>query len=126
MTPIFDPGLQPERTLLAWRRTLLSLTTAGLVGLRMLPERLGAWSLLAPLLVLATSLALNVIAERRARRVYADLKAELPPPTAGPALLILSIAVTICALAAIWWIVILGLDARTSLAPQTSTGREFL
>ena len=53
--PRFDPGLQPERTALAWRRTTLSLTLGSLVALRLLPSALGTWSLAIGFLGLAAA-----------------------------------------------------------------------
>lgn len=36
-TTLFDAGLQPERTHLAWRRTALSVSVGSIVSLRVLP-----------------------------------------------------------------------------------------
>lgn len=36
--PHGDPGLQPERTVLAWGRTTLTLVTASAIFLRWIPE----------------------------------------------------------------------------------------
>lgn len=39
-----DRGLQPERTDLAWRRTLLAVIVGTLVSTRVLPPVLGPWA----------------------------------------------------------------------------------
>ena len=50
MTDLFDPGLQPERTELAWRRTALSLFAAGLLVAQLAVRDLGAVALAATLI----------------------------------------------------------------------------
>lgn len=71
---VFDPGLQPERTELAWRRTALALGGASLIAVRLLPAVLGSpwWALIG----LAGLLASGVLwggARRRYRRIDAAL-----------------------------------------------------
>lgn len=63
----FDPGLQPERTALAWRRTALALTAGSLVALRVLPAVLGAWAMVPAALGVALSVLVLAAAGRRYR-----------------------------------------------------------
>jgi uncharacterized membrane protein YidH (DUF202 family) len=66
VTDLFDAGLQPERTELAWRRTALALGVGSLIALRMLPAALGnPWWTLAGAAGLLTAALLWVAARRR-------------------------------------------------------------
>lgn len=77
MSDLFDPGLQPERTELAWRRTALALAVGSLVALRLLPEAFGSilWSL-AGVAGLAASGILLVSSRRRCRSIDETLRAQ--------------------------------------------------
>ncbi|MFD6449057.1 DUF202 domain-containing protein [Promicromonospora sp. NPDC060204] len=72
------PGLQPERTELAWRRTALSVAAVSLVGARLLPALFGSAVWLLPGLVGLMLAGYLLIASRRrhGRRV--------PVPPRGP------------------------------------------
>lgn len=67
---LYDEGLQPERTELAWRRTALSFGVAALLGFRLLSEAFGepSWSL-GVLFATVLSGAVWVLSGRRSRRI---------------------------------------------------------
>lgn len=72
---LFDPGLQPERTALAWRRTGLSMIAATLIALRTVPQLLGAWTLVPLLGLVAAAVAATWMAHRRYQAHHARLTA---------------------------------------------------
>ena len=65
---VFDPGLQPERTALAWRRTSLSLLVCSVAGTRLLGPALGWWALLVGAAGAGTAAWVSVLARRRCGR----------------------------------------------------------
>ncbi|MEW2349903.1 MULTISPECIES: DUF202 domain-containing protein [unclassified Streptomyces] len=74
--PPRDPGLQPERTRLAWRRTVLSATVAGVLALK------AALAHGVPLVWVAgvvPVLLFFVLATRRARALAVPRPAALSP-----------------------------------------------
>ncbi|MEO8281889.1 MAG: DUF202 domain-containing protein [Pseudarthrobacter sp.] len=79
-TPIHgDPGLQPERTDMAWGRTTLSLTVAAAIFLRWMPHH--GW--FASTLVAAsavTALAINLTRKRRFHRAISGINDEAITP----------------------------------------------
>ena len=64
---LFDPGLQPERTELAWRRTSLAIGVGSLIALRVLPDAMGSTAWVVPGLI---GLVFAGILWGRARRRY--------------------------------------------------------
>jgi putative membrane protein len=92
--PLFDPGLQPERTTLAWRRTVLSLAVGAVVSFRLLPPVLGLWGLAVGVAGLLLSTATWILADRRARRVREALLRSSGPLPGGGLPLLLTLIVT--------------------------------
>lgn len=70
---LFDVGLQPERTLLAWQRTCLALAVGIVVGSRLALPALGPLSAVFAIAGLALVGAAWLGATRRYRRANRDL-----------------------------------------------------
>ena len=73
---VFDPGMQPERTALAWRRTALAMAVGSLVALRVFPPSLGLWAVVPASIAFAIAVAVFIAAELRYRRNHRELVAE--------------------------------------------------
>ncbi|GGC79747.1 membrane protein [Tersicoccus solisilvae] len=78
-----DPGLQPERTTLAWSRTALSLLVASAVGLRWLPHY-GPAMLALPLVTVAAAVVVLTTARRRHTRSVHGIHREEVHAAVGP------------------------------------------
>ncbi|MDQ0864510.1 DUF202 domain-containing protein [Arthrobacter globiformis] len=75
-TPIHgDPGLQPERTDMAWGRTTLSLTVAAAIFLRWMPDH-GWFTATLVAAAIVTALAINLTRKRRFHRAINGIKGE--------------------------------------------------
>ena len=72
---VYDRGLQPERTLLAWRRTCLSFATVSLVAMRFVVESLGVIGVIASTAAAGLALAACFAASHGYRRAHASLHA---------------------------------------------------
>jgi uncharacterized membrane protein YidH (DUF202 family) len=93
---LFDPGLQPERTALAWRRTGLAVAVGAVAGARLLAAALGAAAVVVAVLGLALAALFLFGATRRARRAQDALLRDghLASGPSGRLLAVVSIACT--------------------------------
>ncbi|HMH58515.1 MAG TPA: DUF202 domain-containing protein [Galbitalea sp.] len=96
---LFDPGMQPERTALAWRRTALAMAAGSLVALRVFPASLGLWAVVPAAIAFAISVVVFVSAHLRYRRNHRVLVADRGPDArvvlAGGALIALVAVATL-------------------------------
>ena len=70
---VYDPGLQTERTLLAWRRTCLSFGVASLVAMRFTVETAGVLAVFAGVAGAGLAIAAYVAAALGYRRANTAL-----------------------------------------------------
>ena len=96
----WDPGLQNERTGLAWQRTMLAGLTCSLLVARLLAELWTVLAVVLGLVALLTTAALGWMAISRFRSNSNALHASRPIGDARPQLLI-SVVVTLTALGAL-------------------------
>lgn len=128
MTGLFDPGLQPERTELSWRRTALTLAVGSAVAMRLLPTALSnAWWVLPGMLGLVASGAVWMASRSRLRRVNDVLLSSSAPRLPG-AQLLLAMTLVATVIAALGLVVVLvGADVSRGLSgllpPASTVGR---
>lgn len=90
---VFDPGLQPERTLLAWRRTCLSFAVGSLVAMRFALDALGMLAVVGGALGAALSVLAYLLAATGYRRAHRSLTAEGALTRSGLPMLLATLAV---------------------------------
>lgn len=69
-----DPGLQPERTALAWRRTGLAVVVGSVLAARLLGEAVGVAAVALGVAGVGVGMLLLLSAGRRARRTGTSLR----------------------------------------------------
>lgn len=72
---VFDPGLQLERTALAWRRTGLAMGVGALAALRIFPALYGPAAFIPAGIAVALAAAVLIAAQLRYRREHSALLA---------------------------------------------------
>jgi uncharacterized membrane protein YidH (DUF202 family) len=92
-----DPGLQPERTDLAWSRTTLALIAAAAVFLGWMPGHGGFVGVLVAAAIL-TALGINLTLRRRYRRAKLGLSQGRMPPDLISTLAVAASVVVLAAL----------------------------
>lgn len=109
---LFDRGLQPERTLLAWRRTCLALAVGGALGVR-LTSHLGLAAALAGVVCIVAASGAGLATGGRYHRMHLSLVATgWHTEGAGP-LAVLTGAALLLAVGALVVVIALGVGIGT-------------
>jgi len=117
MSTPFDPGLQPERTALAWRRTGLALLVGSFVAARTLPELIGAWSALLGLTGVMIAGILLAMIHLRYRRHHRQLTTTGDRSPIAEGRLIAAAAAFVFTGALVSIIVVIAVSTRPALRP---------
>ncbi|WP_414719609.1 DUF202 domain-containing protein [Streptomyces sp.] len=95
-----DPGLQPERTRLAWRRTTLSVTVAAVLAMRTsLHEGPATAGIVSCALCFALWLGFLLLAHRRIRALATTARPAALSPRHATAVTLCTVALAVCAAA---------------------------
>lgn len=97
----FDEGLQPERTLLAWRRTCLALAVGNAAAIKYLSDALGPAAALIGIAGLVLSVVAWILCTVRYRRAHAGLVRDEMLIVSGRLPLLVTIAVGAAVVAAL-------------------------
>jgi uncharacterized membrane protein YidH (DUF202 family) len=99
------PGLQAERTLLAWQRTSLSVAVVGALLLHLSVERFGMIGVAASVAALTVSVVAHLASRRRYSSVHRDPDGFGRAPDAGAPCALVSLAlVALAAVSLALWI----------------------
>lgn len=96
--PVRDPGLQPERTRLAWRRTTLSATVAAVLAVKTsLHGGVSVAGMAACALCVGLWLGFLALAHRRIRALAASAEPSALAPRAATATVLFTVGLAVCA-----------------------------
>jgi uncharacterized membrane protein YidH (DUF202 family) len=110
----FDPGLQPERTLLAWRRTCLALAVASAVVVRFAGEAIGVVAAVLGVGGVAAAAAGYIRASARYRRAHEGLTGAGELPIDGLALAFVTLTLLLIGAGAAIYVIGIGIQHLTS------------
>lgn len=105
----FDIGLQPERTLLAWRRTCLALAVGAMVIIKLGAPTLGIAAGIVGVASLALGAGAYAVATVRYRRVHTELSSARTLPAAGVQIGLIALSVIVFGLLAGAWVIAVAL-----------------
>ena len=101
----YDEGLQPERTFLSWKRTLLLLAVASAVGARLTFEQNGLVALVGGAALLAAASLSYILVNRRYAAHSKSLKATQSINTGGTLMALVAFSMILLSLFAMWFLV---------------------
>ena len=104
----YDPGLQTERTLLAWRRTCLALAVASAVVVRFAGESIGGVAALLGIAGVSAAAGSYIRASLRYRRAHDGLTRDGQLPIDGLALALMTLTLLLISVGAAVYVIGIG------------------